>query len=446
VLSQDLKSLQFRCMAIGLLLAGMAGGLMIDVLRDILHPARAQPQLLEKRELALRGNLALERAVQALKDSILRGESAYSEDFSRHMEEVERAAFQYRAWGPLDAEEEEALTKLRDAVPRYQAAIYSIHRMRAVNAPITEIDTAVKGEDRPISAAFRELEAAASDPNAVGRSLLREAVVVILCAALSVTLLCFSFASRVHQTEDLGSDGRSLRDLSNRIVWWEEQKESKAFSVLHDKVCQSLSAVMYLLKGAEDSASDRASASFRSNVEPIIPSLQVAIRETLAVAFDLRPPRLHESGLLATLESVWEDCVALRPGLEIVRRTRLKEDDVPDELKTVILRIARMTLDWADQGPATHRLAWHLAREKGQIRLSVHIDREREALHGATPISRTSSDLADAIHARIVLSGGASDGVRDLPGGQAMHASWPAPRPIAAARTGLETLRADDLA
>ena len=85
MVSQDLKSLQFRCMAVGLLLAGMAGGLMIDVLRDILHPARAQPLLLEKREAALRGDLALERAVQALKDSILRGESAYSEDFTRHM-------------------------------------------------------------------------------------------------------------------------------------------------------------------------------------------------------------------------------------------------------------------------------------------------------------------------------------------------------------------------
>jgi hypothetical protein len=85
MIRQDLKSLQFRCMAVGLLLAGLAGGLTIDVLRDFMHPARAQSRLFEKRELALRGNLELERAVQALKDCILRGEPEYSDDFSRHL-------------------------------------------------------------------------------------------------------------------------------------------------------------------------------------------------------------------------------------------------------------------------------------------------------------------------------------------------------------------------
>ena len=437
MISQDLKSLQSRYMVVGLLLAGLTIGLTIDVLRDFMHPARAQPWLLERRELALRGNLELERAVQALKDCILRGEPAYSEEFSRHMEEVDRAAFQYRAWGPLGVEEEEALGKLSKAVPRYRAALYSVHRMRAKDAPITEIDTLVKGEDRPVSAAFGELEAAASDPGALGRSLFREAAVVILCAALTATLLYFSFVTRVHRSEDFASDGRSLRELSNRIMRWEEEKESKAFSVLHDKVCQSLSAIMYLLKGAEHFASDRANASFRSNVEPIIPSLQVAIREILAVALDLRPPRLRASGLLETLESVWADCVVLRPGLDIVAHGRLKEKDVPDELKPVILRIARMTLDWADQQFATCLLTWDLAREHGQIRLSVQVLSGTEAGRVGTPIARrTPSDLADAIRARIVLSGGASDGVLDIPGGQTILASWPLPGPFTTNGTG----------
>jgi hypothetical protein len=434
MISQNLKSLQFRCMAAGLLLAGLAGGLTIDILRDFMYPERAQPRQLEKRELALRGDLELERAVQALKDCILRGEPAYSEDFSRHMEEVDRAAFQYRAWGSLDQEEEEALGKLSEALPRYRAAIYSVHRMHAQDAPITEIDTMVKGEDRPISAAFRKLEVAASDPSAFGRSIFREAAVVTLCAALAAALLYFSFAARVHQGEDFGGGGRSLRELSNRVMRWEEEKESKAFLVLHDKVCQSLSAIMYLLKGAEHFTPDRANASFRSNVEPIVPSLQVAIREILAVALDLRPPRLQESGLLETLESVWADCVVLRPGLDIVARGRLREDDVPAELKPVILRIARMTLDWADQ--TTRRLTWDLAREQGQIRLSVQVDSRRETGHVGTPVATLPSDLADAIRARIVLSGGVSDGIREVPGGQSMLASWPLAMPFATSRSG----------
>jgi signal transduction histidine kinase len=280
------------------------------------------------------------------------------------------------------------------------------------------------------------LDEATSDPNAFGRSVFRGAAVVILCAVLAATLLYFSFAALAHQRESFGGDGRSMRELSNRIMRWEEEKASRAFSVLHDKVCQSLSAIMYLLKGAEHFASDRANASFRSSVEPIIPSLQVAIREILAVALDLRTPRLRESGLLETLESVWADCVVLRPGLEIAARGRLKEEDVPGELKPVILRIARMTLDWADQEFATRGLIWDLAREESQIRLSVQVLRGTEVRRVGTPITRTQSDLAEAIRARIVLSGGASDGVRDIPGGQTMLASWPLPVPFATSRTG----------
>ena len=440
MIHKKLRSRQFGFMAIGLLLTGLSAGLTIDFVRDFVYPERTQPRRLERRELALRGDLELERAVQALKDSILRGESVYTEDFTRHMEQVDRSAFLYRDGGALDQTEEEALRKLREAVPRYQAAIYAVHRMRARAAPINEIDMAVKGVDRPISAAFGELESAASDQNPFGRSLSREATIVLLCAALAATSLYFSFVSPQHGGGALGADERALRDLSVRIVRWEEKKEANAYSVLHDRISQSLSAIMYLVKGAEHFASDhQASASIRARLEPIVPSLQAAIRETVDLALDLRPPQLHEAGLLVTLGWVWADCQARRPGLDIVPRTRLKEEDVPEELKPVILRIARMTFDWAVQDRATRKLTWDLARKQDQIRLSVQL------LHGGEagpvgvstrPSQETSSDLWDVIHARVVLSGGTSDGARDTRGGQTMLAAWPLAVPSAADGAG----------
>ncbi len=425
---QNVKSRHVGFMVMGLFFVGLAVGLAIDLLQDFVSPARTQPTQLQKRELALWGDLELERAVQALKDCILRGESIYSEDFTRHMGEVDRIALKYRSWGALDQKEGEALRKLEEALPKYQTAIYEVRRMRAAEVPVTQIDMAVKGQDRPVSAAFRELEAAVSDPNAFGRHLFRGAAVVFLCAALAVTLLYFSFALPLHRSAISGGDDRSLRELSSRIVRWEEDKESKAFSALHDRVCQSLTAVMYLLKGAEHA--DRANASFRSNVEPIIPSLQVAIRETLAIALDLRPPRLQESGLLGTLESVWADCVARRPGFEIVPRIRLKEEDVAEELKPVILRIARMAFDWAVQKSERGQLIWHLEREQNQIRLSVQVlceDGAARVKASAGTSGAAPSDLAEVIRARIVMSGGTSDGVYDIHEGQAMCAIWPLP-------------------
>jgi hypothetical protein len=427
MIPKKLRSRQFGFMVFGLLLTGLAAGLAIDVVRDFVHPERTQPRRLERRELALRGDLELERAVQALKDSILRGESVYTEDFTRHMEEVDRSAFLYRDGGALDQTEEEALRKLREAVPRYQAAIYAVHRMRARAAPISEIDMAVKGVDRPISAAFGELESAASDQNPFGRSLSREATIVLLCAALAVTSLYFSFVSPKHVGGGLAADERALRDLSIRIVRWEEQKEAKAYSVLHE-VCQSLSAVMCLAKGAAHFATDHANASIRANLEPIVPSLKAAIRETVEIALDLRPPQLHEAGLLVTLDSIWADCPVPRPGLDIAARTGLNEEDIPEELKPVILRIGRMAFDWAVQESATRRLTWDLALKQNQIRLSVQLLYGSGAGRGGAstrPSREATSNLWDVICARVVLSGGTSDGARDIRGGQTMLAVWP---------------------
>jgi signal transduction histidine kinase len=426
--NQRLHSLQFRLMAFGFLLAGLAAGLAIDVARDFMYPDRAQPLRLEKRELALRGNLELERAVQDLKDCILRGDFAYSEDFVRHMEEVDRTAALYRARGALDQEEEGALRKLHETLPRYQAAIYAVRRMRAGDAPISEIDMAVKGKDRPIAAAFAELETAASDPNAPEGSLFRETALVLLTASFAAVLLYFSFASTAHGRARSVGHGQSLQELSNRIVRWEEEREAKAFSVLHDGVCQSLSAVMYLLKSVEHPRTDRASEAPRSNLAPVVPSLQGAIRDTLAIALDLRPPRLQESGLLGTLDSLWAECRKRHPALRIEPRISLDEEDVPGELKPVILRIARMAMDWAVQQPGTSRLAWVLATDQAQIRLSVRFERGTDGrmLETSTGHIPPPPGLADAIHARILLAGGVSEGIRDIAGGQEMLAVWPA--------------------
>jgi hypothetical protein len=429
--AQKLKFRRFGSMAVGLLLAGLTAGLSIDLVRDSMHPAAPQLSQMDKRQLALLGGLELERAVQAFKDCILRGDSAYSAEFNRHMEEVERAVLLYRASGTLNSDEQETLSRLQEVVPRYRTAIYVVRRMHGESATINEIDSAVKGADRPISAAFDQLEVDASDQvsSRIAPSPSRRAVGALLCAGLaSIFFLHFAFASSGHPDEGAGGDDRSLKELSMRMMRWEEAKEAKAFSVLHDGVCQSLSAIMYLLKSGESFAADRSNASLRSLVEPIIPSLQAAICETRAIALDLCPPRLQESGLRGTLDSVLDDCQARRPDIRIVSRTFVEESDVPELLKPVILRIARMTSDWAFQESSIHELSWELKRQQDQIRLTVQFLFGAEGGGVGTsagPSQETSLDLPHVIRARVILSGGTSGGVREIPGGLALIATWP---------------------
>jgi len=115
-------------------------------------------------------------------------------------------------------------------------------------------------------------------------------------------------------------------------------------------------------------------------------------------------------------------------------RTRLHEEDIPEDLKPVILRVARMSSDWAVLQPAARQVRCELAREQDQLRLAIEVLFGREVLHGEASLAKAPVDLADAIRARIVLSGGTSEGVQDIPEGQTIHAIWRITAPLTVQR------------
>jgi signal transduction histidine kinase len=207
------------------------------------------------------------------------------------------------------------------------------------------------------------------------------------------------------------------------MMEWEEDKKAKAFELLHDGVCQSLAAIMYLLRSTQRVATGSGPYALTEIIpEPVIPSLQAVIQDARAVALQLRPPRMQKAGLLATLNSLWVDSKALYPTLLIEARAPIEESDIPEGLKPVILRIAHMTLDFAEQNPAACRVAWLLERSGEMLRLSIDIAPD------ASPRQPTRSTTAlnplEAIRARVALSGGSSEWDTNVAGGRTIVSSW----------------------
>jgi signal transduction histidine kinase len=204
------------------------------------------------------------------------------------------------------------------------------------------------------------------------------------------------------------------------MMEWEEDKEAKASVRLHDGVCQSLTGIMYFLKSAQQVAAGGHDPLSERIPEPVIPSLQAAIQDARALALQLRPPRMQRAGLLATLQSLWVDSRALNRALVITPRALLQERDIPEGLKPVILRIAHMTLDFAEQNYSACGLAWVLERSGQELRLSIDMTVEADLPRQQSPQQPhravTARNLSDAIRARVVLSGGSSDCVRDVAG------------------------------
>jgi signal transduction histidine kinase len=317
------------------------------------------------------------------------------------------------------------LEALRPALAAYRSALYEVRNMQSRHATIQEIDSVVKGDDRPVAAGLSELAALSLSTNSRRHVPLDQAFWLMVYASLAALSLYLTFRSSVRRSHE---NAQLIRQLSNRMMEWEEDNKVKAFERLHDGVCQSLAAIMYLLRSAQRVA---AGGQYPLNdliPEPVIPSLQAVIQDTRAVALQLRPPRMQQAGLLATLNSLWVDSRALYPTLLIKPRALIEERDIPEGLKPVILRIAHMTLDFAAQNSSACRVAWLLEGSGEMLRLSIDMVVDAHASPQHSPQQPRSSATAlnplEAIRARVALSGGSSEWVTNVAGRRTIVSNW----------------------
>ena len=391
---------------VALLLLALAIATGVDVARDYHSQSDALQAQAEKRQFALLGELELGHAVQDFKDCLLRNDTSYCDDFDRHIQAVDRTVSLYGAQGAPQADEERVLGALRPALAAYRSALNDVRNMQGRHATIQEIDGAVRGEDRPIAAGLSELAVLSLNRSSRWHVPLHQAFWLIVFTSLAGFSLFLTIQSSVRGWRETA---QSVRQLSNRMLEWEEEKESNAFVRLHDGVCQSLVAIMYLLRSTQRVAAGAQYPMSERIPEQIIPSLQAVIQDARDVALQLRPPRMLEAGLLATLNSLWVDSRALNPALAIKPRVLAKESDIPEALKPVILRIAQMTLGFAEQNLSACRLAWVLERVGETLCLSIEMTLDAEMSRERRRSSATVLNLLEAIRARVVLSGGSSE-------------------------------------
>jgi signal transduction histidine kinase len=403
--------------AIATLFLGLAISTGIGMARDYHRQSELRDSANHKRLLTLVGEVELGNAVQDFKDCLLRSDASYCDNCERHIQVLERTVSFYDTQGTLRPDERKVLAALRQALSAYVSAVMAVREMQSRHMTIGEIDAAVKGADRPIAAGLREL-AALSNQRAEWHLPFAPTLGLALCTLLGAlfTYLSFPISTRA-ATRPQGSPAL-LPQLSSRLFEWDEERKANAFLRLHDGVCQSLSGVMYFLKSAHLAAAVEVP-------ESVIPSLQAAIQDTRAVALQLRPPRMEDAGLLATLHSLWVDARPLNAPPLIKSHVLLDECDIPEELKPIILRIARMTVDFAGQSPAASRVLWELARSGETLRLSIEATAETDGSRRQALSSTGGHSGFDAIQAVVVLSGGSLERVRSGDGSKIVVCSWP---------------------
>jgi hypothetical protein len=403
--------------AIATLFLGLAISIGIGIARDYHRQSELRDSSNQKRLLTLVGEVELGNAVQDFKDCVLRGDASYCDDCERHIQVLERTISFYDTQGTHRPDERKVLAVLRQALSGYVSAVVAVRDMQSRHMTIGEIDAAVKGADRPIAAGLREL-AAFSNQRAEWHLPFAPTLGLAICALLGALFAYLNFPISARPGTRLQDSPAILPQFSSRLFEWDEERKANAFLRLHDGVCQSLSGIMYFLKSAQLAAAMEVP-------ESVIPSLQAVIQDTRAVALQLRPPRMEDAGLLATLNSLWVDARSLNPALAIKSHVLVDERDIPEELKPLILRIARMAVDSAGQDPAACRVLWELARSGETLRLSIEAAAEMDGSRRQALSSTGGHSGFDAIQAVVVLSGGSLDRVRNSDGTKTLLCSWP---------------------
>lgn len=407
--------------AISVSLLAIAAISGIDLGRDLHRQSAARQAQVQKRQLALLGQLELGRAVQDFKDCLLRAASSYCDDFSDHIQAVDRDVSLYRAQSAERADEQQALAGLKQALVGYESALDEMRDMQRRHATIQEIDGVVRGADRP---AARELTAIANAA-VTGPSRwtvpVRPGVALLISAVLAGVLLRSAFGSVMPFGGRSRERVRRPPELLAQMITWEEDRREKLAARLRDEVCQALSATKYFLESMQEAAARGVANQLPA---PVIPSLQTAICQTREIAQQLEPASVPDSATLAAIQTLWIETRAINPALVIEARTEVRESDIPEELAPIVFRIARMVAQLGESGLTVSRIVWMLQRDSRGLRLTVELSNDDQPLIHASALNQLK-----AVRACVVLSGGTAEPARDTGRSTVIVAAWPSCNP-----------------
>lgn len=139
------------------LLTILMGGIAMLKVNEINEQWRDFEEItLEKRIIATHGFVELAAGIQNFKNYLLRTKN-YNERFLINMQQVDDAVKSYRGTGVISAEEETVLADILKNSQAYRDAVMQMKELKGQALSIPEIDSNIKGADRPLKAAFKQL-------------------------------------------------------------------------------------------------------------------------------------------------------------------------------------------------------------------------------------------------------------------------------------------------
>lgn len=231
-------------------------------------------------------------------------------------------------------------------------------------------------------------------------------------------------AEHEHSLQDLGKARAQLRDVSFRLLQAEENERKRIAQEIHDSIAQYWITV----KQRVELILNQLDLKVARPLEDILPIIHVGIEETHRIQMNLRPALLDSLGILATVNWFTREFQKANPGIEVRVRLDVKEEHVPNPIKSVIYRILQEAFNNVARHSGAHHVDLLLQQEGDELRLAIQDDGK-----GFDPDAAYSLHDADlglglaGMKERAVLAGGSMSIESTHGQGVTLRASWPLP-------------------
>lgn len=196
-----------------------------------------------------------------------------------------------------------------------------------------------------------------------------------LAGALVLAVLTVSYTLRLKRAleQRLEENARArtdLQELSSRLLRAQENERRSLARELHDEIGQSLSAILMEAESAE-CAEERAEAW--EHAASIRKLAEKTVNEVRDLALVLRPSMLDDLGLVPALNWHARE-VMKRSGLNVIVSAGDGGDELPDEHKTCVYRLAQEALNNSARHANARTVEVTVERASQRVRLTVRDD------------------------------------------------------------------------
>ncbi|MDV7338686.1 cache domain-containing protein [Terasakiella sp. A23] len=214
---------------------------------------------------------------------------------------------------------------------------------------------------------YKQIEARKSEI----KDRIRKAFTLIFWIAIFALTSVFLSGLVIHSNERKLAD-RKLKELTQRIVEFQEEERGRVSRELHDGISQILVSVKYSIELAIDKI-HKGSDDAITPMEKGAKGLATAIGEVRRISRDLRPSVLDDIGLSAALDSMSHE-FGERTGINVSFRKHPFTKLLGQEIKTTLFRIAQEALTNIERHSGASRVTIELVKRVDGIRMIISDD------------------------------------------------------------------------